>query len=167
MAIGWLGKGSAAVALTLLTGSGSVKAAPLQVEPYPEKAGLVAPAWPACPGCDLRGADLSGLMLNGIDLREADLRGADLRGSNLEGADLSGANLEGAQLQGTRLSNADLSEADLSSANLSGAVMIQALTPGLKLDQTVLVGVDFTGSQLMVGGDVLDGPSPLPVLPPQ
>ena len=45
--------------------------------------------------------------------------------------------------------------------------MIQALTPGLKLDQTVFVGVDFTGSQLMVGGDVMDGPTPLPVLPPQ
>ena len=147
MAIGWLGTGSAAVALALLCVPGSVQAAPLQVEPYSEKAGLAAPAWPACPGCDLRGADL--------------------RGSNLEGADLSGANLEGAQLQGTRLSNADLSGADFSSANLSGAVMIQALTPGLKLDQTVLVGVDFTGSQLMVGGDVLDGPSPLPVLRPQ
>ena len=100
MAIGWLGTGSAAVALALLCVPGWVQAAPLQVEPYPEKAGLAAPAWPACPGCDLRGADLSGLMLNGIDLREADLRGADLRGSNLEGADLSGANLEGAQLQG-------------------------------------------------------------------
>ena len=77
MAIGWLGKGSTAVALALVCGPGSVQAAPLQVEPYPEATELAAPAWPACPGCDLRGADLSGLMLNGIDLREADLRGAD------------------------------------------------------------------------------------------
>ncbi|WP_415399017.1 pentapeptide repeat-containing protein [Synechococcus sp. W4D4] len=167
MAIGWLGSGSAGVALALLCCQGSLQSAPLIVEPYPEAAGLGAPAWPGCPGCDLRGADLRGLMLNGIDLREADLRGADLRQSNLEGADLTGANLEGALLQDTRLSNADLSDANLSRANLSGAVMIQALTPGLKLDQTVLVGVDFTGSHLMVGGEVLDGPSPLPQLPPQ
>ena len=167
MASSWLGGGSTALVLALIGCPGAGHSAPLTVEPFSEALALVAPAWSDCRGCDLRGADLSGLMLNGIDLREADLRGADLRGSNLEGADLSGANLEGARLQETRLSNADLSRANLSSADLSGAVMIQALTPGLKLDQAILVGVDFTGSQVMVGGELLDGPSPLPALPPQ
>jgi hypothetical protein len=44
--------------------------------------------------------------------------------------------------------------------------LIQALTPGVQLEGAVLIGADFTGSDLMIGGDELV-PQPLPPLSPQ
>ena len=173
-----LARGLAAVALLgSVAGLAAARAAnpavlALPVQPWPDRPQVQAPAplrpttppWSACPGCDLRGADLRGLLLSGMDLRGADLRGADLRGSNLEGADLTGANLQGARLAGAWLSNADLSDADLRLADLRDAVVIQALSPGVRLEGAVLVGAQISGSDLVIGGP--DGaPPPLPPLP--
>ena len=43
-------------------------------------------------------------------------------------------------------------------------MLIQALTPGVQLEGAVLIGADFTGSDLMIGGEEA-GPAPLPPLP--
>lgn len=42
--------------------------------------------------------------------------------------------------------------------------MIQALTPGVRLEGAVLIGAQITGSDLVIGGDG-ETPPPLPALP--
>jgi len=119
----------------------------------------------ACRACYLRGLDLQAAHLIGVDLREADLRGANLRGANLEGADLSDARLQGASLVGATLTNATMVETDLRHADLSNAVVIHAYAPGVQVEGMRIAGADLTGSHLIVGGDALEGPPPLPPLP--
>jgi uncharacterized protein YjbI with pentapeptide repeats len=70
-------------------------------------------------------------------------------------------------LQQVRLTNADLADADLRRANLRDAVILQALTPAVQIEGAVLVGADFSGSGLVVGGVEPPLPPPLPLLPVQ
>ena len=103
---------------------------------------------------DLRGANLQSTKFAYSDLTEADLSAAkltsaDLHSANLTGADLSRATLTRASmrhatLKGTRLRGARLQEAVLERALCVRTDFDDAVVAGLRLGQTVLLGVDVT-----------------------
>jgi uncharacterized protein YjbI with pentapeptide repeats len=97
------------------------------------------PGWPGDQCTWLQRASFAQAQLQATDFKRARMHGAILIKANLQGADLSAA-----QLQGVMLSNAELVGASLVGANLNHAF----------LDGSILIGVDFSNTQLQ---DVLLG----------
>jgi uncharacterized protein YjbI with pentapeptide repeats len=123
---------------------------------------------------DLKGTDLSGSAFGPVNLSEADLSGATLTGADLSGANLSrtymwGANLSQANLREANLSDTNLTkanlreaslilahlrftnlhEADLTRATLFEANLFKTDPANANLNQTILVGIDFTHTKGM------------------
>ncbi|MGV0102455.1 Pentapeptide repeat-containing protein [Nostoc sp. DSM 114160] len=96
----------------------------------------------------------------GVDLRDAELRGINLSRANLSGADLIGvdfsgygfgqkigsihSNLSDAILVNTNLSWANLKFVDFSRSDLSGSDLTFADLGSAILDDSILIGTNFT-----------------------
>ena len=105
--------------------------------------------------------DFKGVDLSGVDLKDAELRGINLSQANLSGTDLSGADLSGygfqqnthpisSDLTDSVLINANLSWAnlkfvDFSRSDLSGVDSTFSECGGTIFDDSIMIGVNFTG----------------------
>lgn len=96
----------------------------------------------------LDGGRLWSAHLNEANLMDAHLEGADFSNANLEAASLLNARLEGAIFNQANMDGVDLKGARLDGAVLSGASLKSARAPVASFSAALVVGADFTGSDI-------------------